>query len=53
MKLRLRMFKLDTGKKSFTEGMDSHWNSLHRAVVTTPSRSEFKKHLDKDLSHIV
>ncbi|KAJ7412827.1 hypothetical protein WISP_94593 [Willisornis vidua] len=33
--------------------MFGHWNRLRREVVTAPSLTEFKKHLDNTLRHMV
>ena len=38
-------------KRFFTERVVGHWNRLPREVVTAPSLSEFKEHLDKALSY--
>ena len=53
MKLSQRKFRLDMRKRLFTKRVVSHWNRLPREVVTTPSLSEFKEHMDDALSHIV
>ena len=53
MKLHQGKFRLDIRKRFFTERVVSHWNRLPRAVVTAPSLSEFKEHLENALSHMV
>ena len=53
MKLHQEKFRLDMKKRFFTERVASHWNRLPREVVTAPSLSEFKKHLDDAFSHMV
>ena len=40
-------------KRFFTERVVCHWNRLPREVVTAPSLSECKEHLDDALSHMV
>ncbi|KAK4817027.1 hypothetical protein QYF61_026033 [Mycteria americana] len=52
MKLYHGKFRLDTGKRFFTERVVSHWNRLPREVVTAPSLSDFREHLDDALSHM-
>ena len=44
---------MDIGKRLFTERVVSHWNRLPREVVTAPSLSEFKEHLEDAFSHMV
>uniref|UniRef100_A0A8B9BRL7 Reverse transcriptase domain-containing protein n=1 Tax=Anser brachyrhynchus TaxID=132585 RepID=A0A8B9BRL7_9AVES len=53
VKLRQGKFSLDIRKRFFTKRVVAHWNRLPSEVVTAPSLSEFKKHLDCALSHMV
>ncbi|GAB0207904.1 mitochondrial enolase superfamily member 1 [Grus japonensis] len=53
MKLRRGRFRLDIRKRFFTERVVGHWNRLPREAVTAPSLTEFKKHLDNALSHML
>ena len=53
MKLRQGEFRLDTRERFFTKRVVSHRNRLPREVVMAPSLSEFKKHLNDALSHMV
>ncbi|GAB0195585.1 hypothetical protein GRJ2_002023800 [Grus japonensis] len=53
MKLRWGRFRLDIRKRFFTERVVGHWNRLPREVVTAPSLTEFRKHLDNALSHML
>ena len=53
MKLHQGKFRVDIRKRFFTERVVSHWNRLPWEVVTAPSLSEFKEHLDDALSHMV
>ena len=53
VKLHEGKFRLDIRKRFFTERVVAHCNRLPREVVTTLSLSEFKRHLDCALSHMV
>ena len=53
MKLHQGKFRLDVRKRFSTERVVGDWNRLPGEVVTAPSRSEFKEHLDDALSHMV
>ena len=53
VKLRQGRLRLDIRKRFFTERVVAHWNRLSRDVVMALSLSEFKKHLDCALSHMV
>ncbi|GAB0204784.1 hypothetical protein GRJ2_002944000 [Grus japonensis] len=53
MKLQQGRFRLAIRKRFFTEKVVGHWNRLPREVVTAPSLTEFKKHLDNALSHML
>ena len=53
MKLCQRKYRLDLRKRFFAERVVGHWNRPPREVVTAPSLSEFKEHLDDTLSHMV
>ncbi|KAK4815723.1 hypothetical protein QYF61_006761 [Mycteria americana] len=53
MKLRQGKFRLDIRRRFLIERVVGHWKRLPREVVTTPSLSEFKKHLDDALNHMV
>ncbi|KAK4815926.1 hypothetical protein QYF61_010183 [Mycteria americana] len=50
MKLHQGKFRLDITKHFFTGRVVGHWNRLPREVITAPSLSEFKEHLDNALS---
>ena len=53
IKLRQGKFRVDIRKKFFIYRVVTHWNRLPRDIVTAPSLSEFNKHLDCALSHMV
>ena len=53
VKLQQGKFRLDIRKRFFTERVVTHWNRLPREEVTVPSLSEFKRHLDCALIHMV
>lgn len=53
MKLHQGKFRLDIRKRFFTEKALSHWDRFPRTVVTAPSLSEFKEHLDNAFSCMV
>jgi len=53
MKLHPGKFRLDVRERLFIERAIGHWNRLPREVVTAPTLSEFKEHLDNTLSHMV
>jgi len=53
MKLRQGKFRLDLRKRFFTERVVGAWNSFPGEVVTTPSLSGLKEHLDDSFSHMV
>jgi len=53
MKLHQGKFRLDIRKRFFTETVVGHWERLLREVVTAPSLSEFKQHLDNTLCHMI
>jgi len=44
--LRQGMFRLDIGKKFFTQRVVTHWNRLPEEVVDAPSLEAFKARLD-------
>jgi len=46
MKLCEGKFRLGIRKRFFTERVVGHWNRFPREMVTAPSLSEFKEHLD-------
>ncbi|GAB0204328.1 mitochondrial enolase superfamily member 1 [Grus japonensis] len=53
MKLQRGRFRLAIRKRFFTKRVVGHWNRLPREVVTAPSLTEFKKHLDNALGHML
>ncbi|GAB0204298.1 mitochondrial enolase superfamily member 1 [Grus japonensis] len=53
MKLRRGRFRLAIRKRYFTERVVGHWNRLPREVVTALNLTEFKKHLDNALGHML
>lgn len=53
MKLHQGKFRPDMRRRLFTERIFGHWNRLIREVVKESRLSEFKKHLDDALSHMV
>ncbi|KAJ7396011.1 hypothetical protein BTVI_149461 [Pitangus sulphuratus] len=53
MKLYQWRFRLDIRKRFFTQRVVGHWNWLLREVVTAQSLTEFEKHLDNTLKHMV
>ncbi|KAJ7411403.1 hypothetical protein BTVI_49502 [Pitangus sulphuratus] len=53
LKLCQGRFRLDIRKRFFTRRVVEHWNRLLREVITAPSLTEFKKHLDDTLRHMV
>ncbi|KFW02234.1 hypothetical protein N326_06946, partial [Eurypyga helias] len=52
-KLKVGRFRLDIGKKFFTERVVKHWNRFSRDVVDAPSLEVFKARLDEALSNLV
>ncbi|KAJ7400748.1 hypothetical protein BTVI_102610 [Pitangus sulphuratus] len=46
-------FRLDIRKMFFTQRVVGHWNRLPSEVITAPSLTEIKKHLDNILGHMV
>ncbi|KFV98890.1 hypothetical protein N326_07643, partial [Eurypyga helias] len=46
-------FRLDIGKKFFTERVVRHWSRLPREAVDAPSLEVFKARLDEALSSLV
>ncbi|KFW00520.1 hypothetical protein N326_13396, partial [Eurypyga helias] len=52
-KLKSGRFRLDVGKKFFTERVVRHGNRLPREAVDAPSLGVFKARLDEALSNLV
>ena len=52
-KLRQGRFRLDSGRKFFTQSVVSHWNRLPKEVVDAPSLEAFKARLDVALGSLV
>jgi len=50
---RQRRFRLDIRRKSFTQRVVKHWNSLPKEVVDAPSLEAFKARLDVALGSLV
>ena len=44
---------MDIRKRFFTQRVVEHWNRLLREVVTAPSLTELREHLDNTLRHMV
>ena len=53
LKMRQGRFRLDTGRKFFTQRVVTHWNRLPNEVVDTPSLEAFKARLDGALGSLV
>lgn len=47
------MFRLDIRKRFFTQRVSGDRNRLPREVDMAPSLTDFKKHLDNTLGHMV
>ena len=53
LKLGQGRFRLDIGKKVFTQRVVIHWNRLPKEVVDAPSLEAFKARLDVALDSLV
>jgi len=53
LKMHQGKFSLDISKRFFTQRVVDHWNRLPMEVVTAPTLSEFKDHLDDAFSYMV
>ena len=52
-KLRQGRFRLDVGRKFFTQRVTTHWNRLPKEAVDAPSLEAFKARLDVALGSLV
>ena len=52
-KLRQGRFRLDTGRKFFTQRVVTHWNRLPKEVVDAPSLEALKARVDVALGSLV
>ena len=52
-KMRQGRFRLDTGRKFFTQRVVTHWNRLPKEVVDAPPLGVFKARLDVALGSLV
>ena len=53
LKLRQGRFRLDTGRKFFTQRVVTHWNRLPKDIVDVPSLEAFKARLDVALGSLI
>lgn len=53
MEMSQGRFRSDTKKRFSTQRVAGHWNKLPGEVVTVLDLSEFTKHLDNALGHVV